>query len=86
MMRELVIPPLVIIMVKGIANLMTHSKCMNVVIEPIAGYLDHIATSRSYGVLRQRVGKVIVLEITVKGKPLSQSRLLWERLQCKFWH
>ena len=38
--------------VKGIANLKTHSKCLNVIVEPATGYLEHIATARSYGVLK----------------------------------
>ena len=42
MMREVVIPLFMTIVVMGIANLMTHSKCMNVVVEPVKGYSDHI--------------------------------------------
>ena len=33
---------------------------MDVVIEQITGYLDHIAMARSYSVLRQGVGKISV--------------------------
>ena len=35
MMREVVIPPFTTTVVKGIAKVMTHSECMNVVIEQI---------------------------------------------------
>ena len=57
-MMEGVIPPFVTTVVKTVAKLMTHSKCMNVVIEPIVGYLDYTVTPRSSGVLRKGVGKV----------------------------
>ena len=50
----------VTIMVKGAAQLMTHSKHMNVITEPIAGDSDHMAMARSYGVLKPGVGKVDV--------------------------
>ena len=40
MMREVIILLFVTIVVKGIVNLMTHSKYMNVVVEPVTGYLD----------------------------------------------
>ena len=60
MMREVVMPPLATIMVKGAVKLMRYSKCMNVVVEPIVGYSDHIAIAGSYGVLRPGVGKVNV--------------------------
>ena len=60
MKREVVIPPFTTIVVKGVEKLMTHSKCVNVVIRPVIGYLDHIATARSYGVLRPGVGKIQV--------------------------
>ena len=33
---------------------------MNVVIEPVAGYSEHIATARSYGVLKPGKGKIDV--------------------------
>ena len=33
---------------------------MNVDVEPVPGYLDHIATARSYHVLRPGVGKINV--------------------------
>ena len=59
-MREVIILLFVTTMVKGIANLMTHSKCMNVVVEPVMGYLDHIAMARSYGVLKPGRGKIDV--------------------------
>ena len=60
MMRKDVIPPFVTVMVKGVAKLMTHTKHVNVVIKPIVGYLDCIATARCHGVLRPRIGKTNV--------------------------
>ena len=48
------------IIVKGIVNLTTHSKCVNVVVESVMGYSDHIATARSYGVLKPGRGKIDV--------------------------
>ena len=41
-------------------NLMTHSKCMDVIVEPVMGYLDHIAMATSYGVLKPGMGKIDV--------------------------
>ena len=46
--------------VKGIANLTTHPKCLNVVVEPVAGYSEHIAMTRSYGALKAGKGKIDV--------------------------
>ena len=56
--REVLIPPFMTTVVKGIMNLMTHSKCMNVDVEPVTGYLDHIAMARSYGVLKPERAKI----------------------------
>ena len=39
---------------------MMHSKCMNVIMKPNTGYLYHVTTARSYGVLKPGVGKVDV--------------------------
>ena len=58
--REVIIPPFVTTMVKGITNLMTHSKCVNVIVEPVTGYLDYIAMARSYGLLKPGRGKIDV--------------------------
>ena len=44
--REVIILPLRITVVKGIMNLMAHSKCLNVALEPVVRYLEHIATAR----------------------------------------
>ena len=60
MTREVVIPLFVTSVVKEVAKLMIHSKCMNVVVKPIMGYLDHIAMARCYDILRHRVGKINV--------------------------
>ena len=46
------------IVVKGAAKLIMHSKHMNVIVELIAGFSDHVAMARSYGVLRPGVNKV----------------------------
>ena len=50
--REVIILAFMITVVKDITNLMTHSKCVNVVVEPVTGYLDDTAMARSYGVLK----------------------------------
>ena len=49
--RKVIIPPFRNSVVKGIINLMIHSKCLNVVVVPVMGYAEHIATARSYGVI-----------------------------------
>ena len=46
--------------VKGIVNFMTHSKCINVGVKPVMGYLDHITMPRSYAVLEPGRGKIDV--------------------------
>ena len=50
------IPPFGTTVVKGIANLTTHSKYSSVVVEPVAGYSE----DRLYGVLRPGKGKIDV--------------------------
>ena len=66
---EVVIPPFVTTVVKGIANLMTHSKCMNVVVYPVTGYSDHVAMNRSYGGLKPGRGKIdTASEIIVQNR------------------
>ena len=57
--------------VKGIMNLMTHSKCMNVVVKPVIGYLDHTAMDRSYGVLKPRRDKIDVCFRNHSGKQIT---------------
>ena len=42
-LREVVISQFMTIVVKGIPNLMVHSKCMNVGVEPVTKYLEYIA-------------------------------------------
>ena len=54
------IPPFGTTVVKGIANLTTHYKCLNVIVEPFTGYLEHIAMARSYEVLKPGRGKIDV--------------------------
>ena len=46
--------------VKGIKDLMTHSEYVDVSVEPVTGYSEHIATARSYGVLKPGRGKIDV--------------------------
>ena len=55
------IPPFESTVLKGIVNLTTHSKCLSVV-EPVAGYSEHIAMTRSYGVLRP--GKARLMSVS----------------------
>ena len=64
-MREDMIPPFGTTVVKDIANLTMHSKCLGVDIEPGAGYSEHIAVARSYGILRQgtSVGEITAANI-----------------------
>ena len=58
-MRE-VVNHLMTVMVMGVVKLMTHSKCIKAVTEPITGYSDDIAVASSYGILRLGVGKINV--------------------------
>ena len=53
--REVIIPPFGTTVVKGITNLATHSKCFNVVVEPVMGYSEHFAMARSLWVIKTRV-------------------------------
>ena len=57
-MREVVIPSLVTTVVTGMADLITHSKSLSVVVEPVIGYSEHITVARSYGNLRSGKGKI----------------------------
>ena len=57
---EVVILPFRTTVIKGITNLMTHSKCFNVVVEPVMGYSKHIAMARYYGVLKPGRGTIDV--------------------------
>ena len=54
------IQPLATTVVTGMADLTTHSKHLSVVVEPVIGYSEHIATSRSYGELRPGKSKINV--------------------------
>ena len=56
--REVVILLFGTTVVKGITNLKTQSKYFNVVVESVLGYLECIATARSYGVLKSGRGKI----------------------------
>ena len=58
--REVVILLIVTTVVKGITNMMKHSKCMIVVVEPVMGYLEHIAMAICYRVLEPGRGKIDV--------------------------
>ena len=44
--------------VKGTVNLMTHSGCLNVVVEPVLRYSEHFAMARSYAVLKLGRSKI----------------------------
>ena len=59
-MREVVIWPLLTTVVTVMADLATHLKLMSVVVEPVIGYSEHIATARTYGELRPWKGKIDV--------------------------
>ena len=58
--REVMIPPSGTTVAKGIVNLTTHSKCLNVIVEQVTRYSEHIAIARSYGVLKPGRGKIDV--------------------------
>ena len=58
--REVLILPFLTTVVKGIMNLMTHLQCMNVVVQPVTRYSEHIAMAISYGVLKPQRGKIDV--------------------------
>ena len=93
-MREVKTPLFETTVVKGIVNSATHLKCLSVVVKPIAGYLEHIATARSYGVLRpgkgeiniclrnHRVKQVILPKQTAVGK-ISPSNIIPSLLASK---
>ena len=55
--REVIILPFWSTVVKGIMNLMIHSKCLNVVAEPVLGYSEHNAITRSFGIFKPGRGK-----------------------------
>ena len=57
-MREVLIPPLMTTVVTGMADLMTHSKSLSVVVEPVIGYSEHVTMAISYGELRPGKGKI----------------------------
>ena len=50
--KEVVIPPFGTTAVKGFMNLMTHSKCVIVVVELVTGYSEYIAMEGSSGVFQ----------------------------------
>ena len=81
--REVLILQLMTTVAKGIMNLMTYSKCVNVVVKPVMGYLYHIAMARPYGILKPGRGKIYVFlrNHSVKQISLLKQTLLWERLQ-----
>ena len=67
--REVIILPFGITVVKAITNLMTHSKNLNVVAEPVMGYSEHISMARPYRVLKPGRGKLMfALEIIVQSR------------------
>ena len=57
-MREVVIPPLMTTVVTGMADLTAHSNSLTVIVEPIFGYSEYIATARTYGESRLGMGKI----------------------------
>ena len=82
MMQTVVILPFTTIRVKGVAQLITHSRYMNVIIKPNAGNSDHVTIERSYGVLKPGLGKVDVCLQNHSTKQITLlSGLLLEKLQ-----
>ena len=66
--REVIILPFGTTVVKGSTNLMTHSKCLNVAVEPVIGYLEHNAMARWHGVLKPGRGKIGCLPLESQCK------------------
>ena len=71
--KEVVIPPFKITVVKGLTNLMTHSKCLTVVVEPVTGYSEHIVMARSNRVLKLERGKI---DVCLRNNSAKQITLL----------
>ena len=69
--REVMIPPFGTTLVKGIANLITHLKCLNVIVEPVTGYSEHIAMARSYGLFKPGRGKIDVCLRNLSTKQIT---------------
>ena len=63
--------PFMTTIVKGIANLMMHSKSMNVVVKSVTGYSDHGITARSYGVLKLGRGTIDVCLRNYSAKQIT---------------
>ena len=55
--REVIILPFCTTVVKGIINLMIHSKYLNVVVQPVLRYSEHNAITRSFGIFKPGRGK-----------------------------
>ena len=66
------IPSFGITIVKSLVNLTTHSKCLNVVVEPVTGYSEHISIAKSYGVLKPRRGKI---DVSLRNHSVKQITL-----------
>ena len=65
------IPPFGTTLVKCISNLTTHLKCLSVVTEQVAGYSEHTAMARLYGVLRPGNGKINVCHKNHSAKQVT---------------
>ena len=72
--RGIVIPPFGTTVIKGIANLTTHSKYLNVIGEPVTGYSEHIAMARSYRVLNLGRDKIDVCLRNHSAKQITLSK------------
>ena len=57
-MKEGTILPLMTTVVTGMMDLTTHLNSLNVFVEPVFGYSEHITMTRSYGELRPGRGKI----------------------------
>ena len=53
-MKEVIIPPLMTTVVTSMIDLTAHLNSLNVVVEPVFGYSEHIAMARSYGRAKTR--------------------------------
>ena len=70
-MMEVIILLFTTSIVKAIVNLMTHSKYVNVVVEPVMGCSDDVAMAISYGVLKPRRSRIDVCLINHSTKQIT---------------
>ena len=85
-MSKVMIPPLGTTVVKGMANLTTHSKYFSDLVDPVTGYSEHIATARSYGVLKPGKGKINVCLRNHSARQGDPPKADYSGRDCTFWY